>query len=127
MANLGKFDLTGKRKEDTTETRLLKKMYDQLGDMYGNMGIVPHELQLIVNKLRDEFLKDRGKLSKECALELMPVEKEFDKLTERVREYHKKIRDMGADHKKREHNLALKFVELELKVVRQHLQANKVK
>ena len=91
------------------------------------MGIVPQDLQMITNKLRDEFFKEKGVLVKTCAKELMPLQDEFDKLTEKVREYHGKIRDMGKDHKIREHQLAIKFIELELKVVRQHIQNSRVK
>lgn len=116
MTLLGTIDTT-KKFTDTTETRLMKKMMNELGDIYSEMGIVPYELQMIINKLRDEFHKENGALTKTCAMELDPISQEFDKLTEKVREYHAKIREMGKDHKLREQQLALKFIELELKIV----------
>lgn len=115
---IGKFDLTGKKKVETHESRIIKRLMHELGNLYENIGIVPHDIQMIVNKLRDEFEKEKDKLVKGHAGELKPVSVEFDKLTEKIREYHGQIREMGKRHTTEQQQLAAKYIELELRVVR---------
>lgn len=125
MANLGTIDLTKKLSNNDDRVRAIKKLQAELGSLYGTIGIVPQDVQMMVNKLREEFDKEKDVLVKQHAAELKPVQVEFDQLTRRINDELKpQLRSMGRKHVQEQQDIAIKFMELELKVIRPILAKN---
>lgn len=125
MVNLGFLNLTGK-KGDNPYARVVEKNTKELEAMYKKVVIVPNDQRMIITKLRDEFFKESGIQKKKQAVELDPIMKEYSALidaSEKLR--NEVIRPMGRRHREEQQQLAAKYIELEMKIIKPIADAKK--
>lgn len=108
----------GKRTTDSPFAKPLERALKEIAAEYKRIKIVPQDQKIIISKLRDEFLKEKGVTTKKQAKELMPKEDEYKETAEKLQKLSEEIRELGKTHTRKAQQLALKYTEIELKIVR---------
>lgn len=108
----------GKRTTDSPFAKPLERAFKEIAVEYKRIVIVPQDQKIIISKLRDEFLREKGVVVKKQAKELTPKEDEYRETVEKLQKLSEEIRELGKMHTREAQQLALKYTEIELKIVR---------